>query len=76
MTDGLLCQEDGLSPCTGSEFPWLSRLLGRVGCHRSWYCVAVEIPLGNPGSCAHSFDALYSVNVINCADDMWGRKMQ
>jgi hypothetical protein len=27
MTDGLLCQEDGLSPRTGLEFPWSSRPL-------------------------------------------------
>jgi hypothetical protein len=38
--------------------PMLLRLLGCVGCPRSWYCVPVEIPLGTTGMCAHSFNKL------------------
>jgi hypothetical protein len=39
--------------------PMAVKTAGRVGCRRSWYCFAIEMPIGNPGTCAHSFDELW-----------------
>jgi hypothetical protein len=38
--------------------PLVIKTTGHVGC-RCRYCFAVEIPFGNPGMCAHSFNELW-----------------
>jgi hypothetical protein len=39
--------------------PMVIKTAGRVDCRMHSYCFAAEIPFGNPGMCAHSFDELY-----------------